>query len=494
LIFNPTKNKEDHPLKKTVIRVFALLLVFSMLFGCAPMAEVSSEPEAESVPVSSDSISAEVSSAAQSAQSPAVISSKNTSSTAFEEEDEDEFEEEDEPEERVEEVRLSNSPEQEFSTAITNFGLKMMAQMPRDGKSTVLSPVSLAVPLSLLANGARGQSYDELAAVLGIEDITEYNEQFAAYQEFLNENSEFISSTEERNERSYLKYGSSIWVENNFPLNPNFSNINDLYYSAKLTSLDFYYSSAAAQRINEWVLEMTEGKVQDLVKKDDIEGSCMIIINTIFFNFTWQTKYLWVSEREFLTYDGKTVTAGFLHSDELTRYIKGENVRGFKQSYFGNQYYFAALLPDEGIDIYDYAASLTGEELQEIFKSESDHELDIRFPRFIIKNSIDCKDLLQKAGVNSIFYGGIDGLMEDEANSTSKLLYISKILQDAGIELNESGTAACAATMMTVAMGGPQDPIELNFDRPFLYVIADEEYDIPLFIGIVAAVEPAVEE
>jgi len=471
-------------LKKTVIRAFALLLVLCMLFGCSPAPEVSSVSEAESVPVSS-----EASSAVQSARpSAASIASNNTSLTAFE--DEDEFEEEDEPEERVEEVKLDNSPKQAFSTAVTNFGLTMLKQMPRNGESTVLSPVSLAVPLSLLANGARGQSYDELAAVLGIEDITEYNEQFAAYQKFLNENSEFIGTEEKGSERSYLKYGSSIWAKKTVTFVPQFLDMNDLYYGAKLTTLNLNTADAAEQ-INSWVKEMTEGKVTEIANEEDIKDASSFLVNAIYFKFNWDIKYRGYRDGEFVSYDGSVISANFMASGNNI-YINGESVKGFKQSYEGNRYYFAALLPDEGIDIYDFAASLTGTKLQAILKGEKDDYIITWLPKFNIDNKLNCAEYLKSAGVKEIF-DSYNADLTGYARDMIFPLYVDKVIQKAGVEVDKNGTVAYAATeTRTPPMGG--DPIVLKFDRPFLFVVADEKYDIPLFIGIVAAVEPAAGE
>ena len=67
-------------------------------------------------------------------------------------------------------------------------------------------------------------------------------------------------------------------------------------------------------------------------------------------------------------------------------------------------------------------------------------------------------------------------------------LYISLVKQKAVIILDEEGTEASAATMVEVkketAIKYEIQPINLYFNKPFLYMIVDKEKNIPLFMGI----------
>jgi serpin B len=64
-------------------------------------------------------------------------------------------------------------------------------------------------------------------------------------------------------------------------------------------------------------------------------------------------------------------------------------------------------------------------------------------------------------------------------------LYVSKVFQKAFIEVNEEGSKAAAATAVTIAArcARPKKPQQFNCDRPFLYLIKDNQSGLILFAG-----------
>ena len=67
-------------------------------------------------------------------------------------------------------------------------------------------------------------------------------------------------------------------------------------------------------------------------------------------------------------------------------------------------------------------------------------------------------------------------------------LYINRVLHKAFIDVTPLGTRAGAATVVEMgdsAAAPAEEPPAVLLDRPFLFMIADTEYNIPLFIGAV---------
>jgi len=52
-------------------------------------------------------------------------------------------------------------------------------------------------------------------------------------------------------------------------------------------------------------------------------------------------------------------------------YLEDDNATGFIKYYKGCQYAFAALLPNEGVSVSEYAASLDGEHLYDMLRSQA---------------------------------------------------------------------------------------------------------------------------
>ena len=71
-------------------------------------------------------------------------------------------------------------------------------------------------------------------------------------------------------------------------------------------------------------------------------------------------------------------------------------------------------------------------------------------------------------------------------SNTENKLYISNIIHQTFIEVNENGTEASAATVVQMQLGSSfvvTDPIEFKCDRPFMFIIHESIGNGILFIG-----------
>ena len=72
-------------------------------------------------------------------------------------------------------------------------------------------------------------------------------------------------------------------------------------------------------------------------------------------------------------------------------------------------------------------------------------------------------------------------------HSTLGNIYINRVLHKTFIDVTPLGTRAGAATVVEMntesAAIPPEEPKSVILDRPFLYMIVDTQYNIPLFIG-----------
>ena len=66
------------------------------------------------------------------------------------------------------------------------------------------------------------------------------------------------------------------------------------------------------------------------------------------------------------------------------------------------------------------------------------------------------------------------------------LLYIYDVLHKTFVEVNEEGTEAAAVTVVEMRdfAGLPDDkPVIMNINRPFIFIIHENQYNTILFIG-----------
>lgn len=77
----------------------------------------------------------------------------------------------------------------------------------------------------------------------------------------------------------------------------------------------------------------------------------------------------------------------------------------------------------------------------------------------------------------------------DFSKMSDEPLYISDAIQKTHITVDEKGTKAGAATMISTSnAGAPSEPKTVILDRPFVYAIIDNETSLPLFLGTVMEV------
>ena len=97
--------------------------------------------------------------------------------------------------------------------------------------------------------------------------------------------------------------------------------------------------------------------------------------------------------------------------------------------------------------------------------------------------SISLDDPLKALGMRRAFGNGADfSAMAEEP------LFVSEVKQKSFVEVNEEGTEAAAVTTVTVVYAiamRPPKPFEMIVDRPFLFVIADDQSKSILFMGVI---------
>lgn len=173
-------------------------------------------------------------------------------------------------------------------------------------------------------------------------------------------------------------------------------------------------------------------------------------------------------------------------------YLKDDTAQGFLKYYEGNQYAFAALLPNEGIRVSDYVSSLTGEKLHGILADSICTEVHTVLPKFEVRYETEMNDILEEMGITDLFdtdradLSGIGSLEEIT-------LVVNRILHKTFITVDEQGTKVGAAAVdeacaEAAEADGETEIKNVRLDRPFLYMIIDEKTKTPVFIGTVMEV------
>lgn len=335
----------------------------------------------------------------------------------------------------------------------------------------LVSPISAAMCLGLLNNGARGNTQAQITSLFGM-NTAQFNQGFYEY-----------ASSLYSGKNCRVEIANSIWMrENALQVEPDFLQANADWYGAQAYASPF--DQTTLEDINNWCYNHTHGKIEKVLEEIP-PLAVMYLINTLDFDAKWNTPYKrkQIEQGVFFNQSGSTADVKMLYSQEGF-YLEDENAIGFTRSYKDGKYSFMAMLPNEGVDIYDYLNSLDGETWRELWDNGYGRTVHARIPEFSYEKELTLNETLYSMGVTDMFsneladFSGID--------KTQKL-FCALVKQKSFIQVDRDGTKAASVTLagMKAMAGAPTEEVYITLDRPFFYAIVDNEYKLPLFLGAV---------
>ncbi len=367
-----------------------------------------------------------------------------------------------------------------FITAQTDFAVRLFQSALKNGENSLVSPLSVMLALAMSANGANAETLEEMERVLGGIEIAELNEYLAQYAKKL-----------AKSEKSELEFANSVWIRDNFAKLVEEAFLQKCVdnYGADVFTAPF--DQGTADKINAWVGEKTHGMVDRLIEQIS-DNASLFVINALFFEAEWQNKYKTneIGSGSFNAINGKKRRVTMMNSAE-SRYLEDENAVGFIKPYSDERFAFAALLPNEGVNVFDYIESLSGERLSGILNGAEYTQVIAAMPKFSFENNIKLKDALKAMGMELAF----DNINADFSNLIGAgyvdgNTYIGEVHHGAKIEVTEQGTRAGAATAVEFLTDGAAfSERVITLDRPFVFMLIDTETNIPLFIGALTDID-----
>ena len=360
------------------------------------------------------------------------------------------------------------APDDAFTAAQMDFALNLL-KGSYTGENTLVSPLSATLALSMLANGAEGETLSQIEDVLcGSIPIENWNEYLKYYVNHL-----------PTSNKVKLHQANSIWFADSptLSLRPGFLQTVTDYYNAELYAAPF--DDNTKNEINNWISDNTDGLIENAL--NELNG-VMCLINALVFDGKWADPYKEdsISDRPFHNADGTTETVDMMFC-KISGYLQSDSARGFMKHYDGGDYAFVAILPNEDLTLTEYLANLTAEELTELLHSSERGEVQTGLPQFEYEYDFYLDDTLKDLGMT-------DAFDPTRANFSSMAndLYVGSILQKTRITVDAKGTKAAATTIVTmVPSSAPIQAEPIILDRPFLYMIVDTQTNLPIFLGTV---------
>jgi serpin B len=378
------------------------------------------------------------------------------------------------------------------------FGLSLFRLLSEE-EVLFLSPLSIAIALTAARLGAAGSTEQELARLLGGADATrELAEEVSRLVESLVTRHEVQghydpdAGTLEKQETEVfrLNLANALFVMLDYPLLESYVGLLKKHFSAEVSPTNYAEPETAAGEINAWVSEHTEAKITSLIDPSAIQpDSKLILVNAVYFMARWPEPFeeeLTEPAPFYLLPDSgaHTVEVDMMRLNSDFRYMQDEG-----QSFAALEIPYRAMsmlviLPEQG-QFWTVESSLDPARLDRVLDSLEEHPVHLQFPRFQMETSLELGRYLQELGLEDAF--NADKADFSGITSDPQGLVLSEVIHQARIRVDEQGTEAVAATAIGwLAAGIEEDPVEtVHFvvDRPFLFLIRDQETGTILFLG-----------
>lgn len=391
------------------------------------------------------------------------------------------------PTEQISKVSLT-ATQAGYVEAGNNMAFRLLAEM-YDEENLVCSPLSLQYAMAMTANGASGETLNQIIDFLGYgeEGIDALNE----YCRILLEQLPAVDLDVN------LKVTDALLVNEKFPLLPSFKKTVEECYYAPVENMDFSDPEQIAARINKWAKNNTNGYINKVLEPSEIsEDAVAYIMNALYFKAKWtgsksspMFKEKSTKSENFQLKDGKTVKVDMMRNTRYHEYAEMDGYKVLVLPYANGKVNMYVLLPDEN-DIEGLIEKLQTTSWGDILANlKQDAEVHVKLPKFNIENKYYLNDALNALGVTNAFdedSAEFDGMFEYK---DGYIYWINNVIQKSRIAVSEWGTEAGSVTV--VEMNGATDagpgPKQVYFyaDHPFVFIIGEETSGTILFEGVV---------
>ncbi|XP_062900951.1 serpin I2-like [Mobula hypostoma] len=370
----------------------------------------------------------------------------------------------------------SDASHNDITTEFTVDLYHAIRSVQRD-KNLIYSPMSISLGLGMIALGARRTTLQQLRKGLHFNEAQE-GEEFS----MLKKQSKIISTSSEKYK---LKLANAIYIQNGYPISQQYLHNIQEFFNNTVRTVNFQDFTSAANIINTWVANETNGKIKNLISSQSFSPlTKLVLVNAIYFKGTWKHKFNSKNTRlmDFIKKDGSAVEVPTMHQQVTCKFgyfTAGEmSYQVLELPYSGDEASIIMALPPKGTDLAEFEKLITPQVIQEWHSTMVEDEIEVNLPRFTIQQKLDLKKPFEVLNITEIFENGSD--LSGIAGSHD--LYISQAVHQVFIEINEEGSEGAVSTGMTAAvMSLPRDRFIAN--RPFMFLIQSKLTGTVLFMG-----------
>jgi len=358
--------------------------------------------------------------------------------------------------------------------------LNSLAGSEDNSTNIIISPLSLYLALSMLYHASDKKTKQELESFLHFENFEE-NRIEDTSRELL---SNYGKKRKELN--TTIELANAVFIDNDFDVNKEYKDKVSKSLFSSVQTVDFLHSEESAASINRWVENKTHNLISEFLTTDDIDvDTRMILLNVIYFKANWMNKFdkLDTADTDFTLLDNTVKRVQTMLQVGNFFYLDSETLSSKIVSlpYEDENFSMLLFLPNsEGSDsLENVLDTFSTQDFNALLGSMNETELQIGLPKFKLGYRTELRTTLENIGVQTLFGNA------DFSKLSEEPVQVDNILHETMIEVSEEGVEAAGLTgsILGTRSGVIKQITEINFDRPFLFVIQDHKNNVPLFIG-----------
>ena len=351
-----------------------------------------------------------------------------------------------------------------------------------------VSPYSIRLCLAMLANGAKGETQQELLSALHIDDLDAFNQSVKELLETYDGYARIMS----------LETANSLWLnQSRFDgagaFLPDFVQRMDEYFRAEVQEVT---DADSVERVNAWADEKTHGKIPTILTEDNRQFATALV-NAVYFKAAWAREFneARTEKADFTNADGTTGTVDMMHQTNGFGYYATPGIEALKMDYrnyavdneAGDNF---ELFRDADFSMYLIKADDTLDVQHFLDNAEFTYgDVNVAVPKFKVEYSAALDEALQALGVQTVYDPETADLsaMLDPSGLPGQQHFLDTVVHKTYIAVDERGTEAAAVTAAMAGGAAPPERPELirsfTADSPFWFVIRDNAKGEILFAG-----------
>jgi serine protease inhibitor len=353
------------------------------------------------------------------------------------------------------------------------FGFALLQKLAPQAKdqNVFISPLSIGIALSMVADGAAGSTRSAIARTLGFSGGS-FAPANAALMHALTANHD-----------AQVGVANALWFRQDIPPKAAYVNLLKSNYGAQAQALQFGNPSAAAA-INGWTKAHTLGLIEKLVTQTQ-KSDFAYLTNALAFKADWTQPFKKsdTRPRPFTNADGSKPIVPTMTETGTFKEADGKYFSALRMTYGKGGYAAYIILPNAGMSAASALTYLSAKNFDGIASAMTAQRVQVMLPKFTATYGTSLVNALKSLGMGIAFTGQADF---SPMHAPPPGLTISDVRHQTYVRVDEKGTTAAAATSVTIGMTAIEaPPKQFIVNRPFILALRDETTGSLLFIGVI---------